>query len=72
MTRSILKNDTANRLSILGINRPVLDARHNDDHPAFQQCQCRGRKGEGGGGKESSTIYRILVKLARGRVTVTR
>ena len=26
----------ANRYSILGIHRPVLDAGYNDDHPAFQ------------------------------------
>ena len=46
----------ANRFAILGIHRPVLDAGLNDDHPAFQQCECRGRRG-GGRGAERSFYY---------------
>ena len=43
----------ANRFSILEIHRPVLDAGHNDDHPAFQKYEFT-EEGREGGGKSST------------------
>ena len=38
------------------INCPVLDAGHNDDHPAFRECESRGRRRGGGGGSTWSIL----------------